>query len=122
MNKIRVIDLLNKIANGEEVPKKIKYKNNILYYDDDYTKEYPPTFNYYDEKGNNGLIEGWLCQYINDEVEVIEKNKIKKMIKLNNISDSSDMTALCAMQWKNNNIIEKKIKEIIDYINKGDKE
>ena len=26
---MKIIDLLNKIANGEEVPKKIKYKNKI---------------------------------------------------------------------------------------------
>ena len=32
MNKIRVIDLLNKIANGEDVPKKIKYDEYIYNY------------------------------------------------------------------------------------------
>ena len=103
---MKIIDLLNKIANGEEVPKKIKYKNNILYYDDDYTKEYPPTFNYYDEKGNNSLIEGWLCQYINDEVEIIEEDKkIEKLEEYDftrgEIRDLAD-----------------KINEIIDKINK----
>lgn len=33
MNKIRVIDLLNKIANGEEVPKNIKVDNDEYIYD-----------------------------------------------------------------------------------------
>lgn len=33
MNKIRVIDLLNKIANGEEVPKKIRFEKAIFKYD-----------------------------------------------------------------------------------------
>ncbi len=28
--KIKIIDLLNKIANGEEVPKKIKYYDNVF--------------------------------------------------------------------------------------------
>ena len=31
MNKIRIIDLLNKIANGEEVPKKVKALDEISY-------------------------------------------------------------------------------------------
>ena len=56
---------------------------------------------------------------LNDEIEIIEENKkIEKMIKLNNISNPSDMTALCTMQWENNKIIEKKINEIIDKLNK----
>ena len=29
---MKIIDLLNKIANGEEVPKKIKYKGSIYTY------------------------------------------------------------------------------------------
>lgn len=29
--KIKMIDLLSKIANNEEVPKKIKYKNEIYF-------------------------------------------------------------------------------------------
>ena len=30
--KIKIIDLLNKISNGEEVPKKIKFMNSIWEY------------------------------------------------------------------------------------------
>ena len=30
--KIKIIDLLIKIANGEEIPKKIKYRDNIWEY------------------------------------------------------------------------------------------
>lgn len=33
MKTIKIIDLFNKIANGEEVPKKIKYKGLIYYQD-----------------------------------------------------------------------------------------
>ena len=37
MNKIRVIDILNKIANGEEVPKKILLNRIVFEYQgDDY--------------------------------------------------------------------------------------
>ena len=34
MKIIRIIDLLNKIANNEEMPKKIKYKKLIYVYEE----------------------------------------------------------------------------------------
>ena len=37
--KIKIIDLLTKIANGEEVPKKIKWEN-IIYAYSEYDKDY----------------------------------------------------------------------------------
>lgn len=115
MNKIKIIDLLNMISKGEEVPKKIKYKNNILYYDDDCTKEYLPTFNYYDEEGNNSLIEDWLCQYINDEVEIIEeKQKNKKIEKLDLILDEQFSSYEIQAYIKET---QEKVNEIIDKIN-----
>ena len=104
---MKIIALLNKIANGEEVPKKIKLRafelkrtqsSNFhrLYVDDDgmfFPKDYDFT--------------------LNDEVEIIEKPKnIKKL-------DENNTKVLT-------NIIEnrKKINEIIDYLDylkgKGD--
>ena len=77
MKTIRIIDLLNKIANREKVPEKIKYD----------TKEMKYNHNKQDYLGyySNGNGE-WLFQYlfdkcrntehfINDEVEVIEEEK-----------------------------------------------
>ena len=65
---MKVIDLLVKIAKGEEVPKKIKYcdiefeysKENMFYYNDDFSM-YRTMFS----EGN--------C--LNDEVEIIEEEK-----------------------------------------------
>lgn len=117
MSKMTVIQLLNKIANGEEVPKVIKVHNRQYKWKDELNiyacgKSGALCFDFFVE--NNKL---------NDEVEIIDEDKkLEKMIKLNNISNSSDMIALRVMQWENNKIIEKKINEIIDYINKGDKE
>ena len=34
MKKIKIIDLLNKVANGEEVPKRIKYENETRIYNE----------------------------------------------------------------------------------------
>jgi hypothetical protein len=44
INKIRIIDLLNKIANGEEVPKKIKWNDTKYIF-------FENTNQYYEDKG-----------------------------------------------------------------------
>ena len=63
MNKLRVIDLLNKIANGEEVPK-IKYDKHILKYNKDEKR-------FIGENRLNSLYEIDFSE-LNDEVEIIE--------------------------------------------------
>ena len=82
MNKIKIIDLLNKVANGEEVPQEIRY-NNIIRYFDKYDQDYKN-----DEKGTDlylffsVLTSGTgelLIKRLNEEVEIIgntPKNKI----------------------------------------------
>lgn len=78
---MKIIDLLNKIANGEEVPKKIKV-NKILfeYQGDDYLykdkdeKEYWLFSTGYTDKFK------WLDSALNTEVEIIEENKIPKKL------------------------------------------
>lgn len=62
---MKVIDLLNKIANREEVPKKIKYGNYILTYDED-------TQDYYNEPSCTYALLGNLHYKLNDKVEIIE--------------------------------------------------
>ena len=55
---------------------------------------------------------------LNDELEIIEEGEeISEMIKLNNVSNASDLIGLRQMQWENNKIIENKINEIIEVIN-----
>lgn len=74
--KIKIIDLLVKIANGEQVPEKIKYNNKIweyYVYANDYKEEdiwlFEELFEY------RRTIE-----FINDEVEIIEEpKKIEKI-------------------------------------------
>lgn len=73
---MKVIDLLNKIANDEEVPKKIKIKNVIYEY---------RGYMYCTEKANyqdieNYLFGKWNFNILNDEVEIIEEpKKIEKL-------------------------------------------
>ena len=70
MKTIKIIDLLNKIANGEEP--KIKYDNHILKYNKNEEK-------FIDKDGLNSLYEIDFSE-LNDEVEIIEEpKKIEKL-------------------------------------------
>lgn len=72
--KIKIIDLLNKIANNEEVPKKIKYGKDTYIHIDNYC--------YYCEDTNLILSDRIFAEYskLNDEVEIIEEpKKIEKL-------------------------------------------
>ena len=82
MNKVKIIDLLNKIANGEEVPQEIRY-NNIIRYFDKNDQDYKN-----DEKGTdlylffNVLTSGTgelLIKRLNEEVEIIGNTPKEKI-------------------------------------------
>lgn len=68
--KIKIIDLLNKLANGEEVPKKIKGRLNKIYTYSKYNTDYQ------DEEGK--LLFYKLFQFrdkrLNDELEIVEED------------------------------------------------
>lgn len=69
---MKVIDLLNKIANGEEVPKKIKWEDTIYAYSD-YDKDYLEfPFSEEEYSGLFNMKDSILTQFLNDEVEIIE--------------------------------------------------
>lgn len=77
---MKVIDLLNKIANNEEVPKKIKYKNKIYFRTwSDYMGDEPIDEYYYDSEENSWNEE--LSLKLDDEIEIIEE-KPKKIAKI----------------------------------------
>ena len=100
---MKVIDLLNKIANEEEeVPKKIKWGEFILVWEELGFHDYK-----FLETGNHFLYQGFATSVLNDEVEVIEEDK--KIEKIGIIYYDETPT---------NAILHKKIDEIIDYINK----
>ena len=78
---MKVIDLLNKIANGEEVPKKIKYEGIEYTHIDNYC--------YADKNGRLLSYEIYAEQHrLNDEIEIIEdtpkeNKKLEKLESLN---------------------------------------
>ena len=73
MNKIKVIKLLNKIANGEEVPKKIRYLEQVFTYNE-IKKDYICNSGYYNNRGfiYYFILDG--CK-LKLEVEIIEEDK-----------------------------------------------
>ena len=113
---MKVIDLLVRIANGKEIPEKIKYENYIYWYDKDW-KDYKNAQVEY----RSYLIS---CRYhttdfLNNEVEIIEDTpKEDKKIKKLEYYDNSIMWCLNGREITDNekDIIDK-INEIIDKIN-----
>ena len=70
---IKVIDLINKIANGEELPEKIKYDNTIWQYNKTKT-------DYYQDIGSTKLyffaeLVVYNKNWLNDTVEIIEEQE-----------------------------------------------
>ena len=125
---MKIIDLLNKIANGEEVPQKIKVGNKIYNYE---------TFNI--GKGDNyftaewGEVKGYRINYdgtyyyleirdynLNDEVEILEEKKIPEKLKWNEKSQHNVVTDNAKKTLEHllsrSEQLKKSINEIIDYL------
>ena len=118
---MKVIDLLNKIANGEEVPKKILYK----YQNKDFYEEYLLKWNkkyeaYYTTKDNTPITHLLADNLwnLNDEIEIIEDtlNKDKKIEKLDlqyndtikGLKFEEQILMYCDnLQYKINELVEK---------------
>ena len=104
MSKMTVIQLLNKIANGEEIPEKIKYELEI----------------------NTYLHCHYVPECLNDEVEVIDDKKIEKLEIVHNGSANAyallnEYGTKCALT-KHSKVMCDKINEIIDKLNEMEKE
>ena len=114
---MKIIDLLNKIANDEEVPKKIKIETHI------FTKyNYPMgdgTFVSSYGSNNDGEyhINDFLYpQYLNNEIEILEEKKIPEKLNLDK-DELRNVETPRIIDY----LIESKINEIIDYLkSKGD--
>ena len=111
---MKIIDLLNKIANGEETPKKFKFANQI------FIKE---GLRYIDEDGDD-IFESIFNDFsnINDEIEIIEEDKpIEKLEKIPTIAYrfGKGITYCNFKNEQNINVLylKNKINEIIDVVN-----
>lgn len=105
--KIKIIDLLNKIANGEEVPKKIKWLGQIYEYSNSNRFYYQNSWSMYRDFYTEGNC-------LNDEVEIIEEpKKIEKIARC----DSFKVNGELYKPTENQEILRIKINELIDEIN-----
>ena len=74
---MKIIDLLNKIANGEEVPKKIKYNDYIYIAKGNAIKSFVDYCSEEDEWCFNHYVR---YENLNDEIEIIEEKKIPEKL------------------------------------------
>ena len=124
---MEVIDLLNKIVNGEAVPKMIYYGAKTYHYNN-YNHSYIH-YNIMDKEEyltTNYRIE----QILNDEIEIIEEDKQIEKIEINYARDieekifyeESDKPNHCILGDAGTELLINKINEIIDKLNKLKKE
>lgn len=111
-NKIRIIDLLNKIANKEELPKKIKYESVFELQDGLYLSIDDNTCRFADYL--------W-CDFsnINEEVEILEDNT-EEIEELD--EEWTYIEGQIEKTWSKSELeLVNKINEIIRYIKRKDK-
>lgn len=114
MKTIKIIDLLNKIAKGEEVPKKIKY-DTIEYFFRNY--DYKETLGkYIDEQSS--FIEKIDFYKLNDEVEIIEEDEEIERIKWDDKSKYEYAKKTDEMLMHRTEQLKKSLNELIDVVNK----
>lgn len=106
---MKVIDLLNMISKGEEVPKKIKYDYNEWEYDENLKTYYC---------GTCTLLNKYKYIYLNEEVEILEEDK--KIEKIRQLCEYPNTDTYECWSVKEDILVDK-INEIIDYLNKGEK-
>lgn len=114
---MKIIELLTKIANEEEVPL-IKYRDKILHWNKEKDR-------FEDKDGMNTLYEMDFSE-LNDEVEKIEDKKIRKIkvdyspdIEEKIFYEDGDKPRHCVLGDAGTELLINKINEIIDYINGG---
>ena len=104
---MKVIDILNKIANGEEIPEKFRFAEQI----------YEKQGSYIVDEDGDGIFESICGDFsnINDEIEIIEEDKKISNLIYYNRCDFDTLDEFVAITTRD---IFDKINEIIDYINK----
>lgn len=116
--KIKIIDLLNKIYNNDNIPKRIIYRNCKW--------EYREAYNDFIDEYGNYLLSLYIHDYedtyefLNSELEIIEEpKKIEKLCEYNRdlyvLTDDSDLKIKYSDDYNN---IAIRINEIIDVVNK----
>lgn len=104
--KIKIIDLLNKIANNEEVPKKIKWLEQIYEYSDNDKFYYQNGYSMYRDFYTEGNC-------LNEDVEIIEEPKKIEKLDYKYVNTYGNVS----QHRKSEEPLIDKINELIDEIN-----
>ncbi len=120
---MKVIDLLNKIANGEEVPKKIKVGISEFYKNSKYTIN-----NDYDYENDDGTYLtdylgefDYITNYLNKEIEIIEEEQDIEELKLKDgkiVGTWENGSNYCYTLSAPQTVLCNKINELIKEVNK----
>ena len=106
---MKVIELLNKIAKGEEVPKKIKYNKKIYEYEDG-------AYDYGYYKQNDGTINFLLTDVFNSDDNILSiLNEELKIIEEEKEIEKIDLGVLNTQSEKNREF-KRAINELIDIV------
>lgn len=118
---ITVYELLGLIKDGQ-APKKVKYRNEVLYYDEE-------TKDYYNDEDMNPLFAGANTK-LDKEVEIIvEENKIPEKLETYKENNEIFLENFCYKYMPihkdslsfNEQVIVDKLNEVLDYLkSKGD--
>jgi hypothetical protein len=126
---MKVIDLLNKIAKGEEVPKKIKYEEKEWIYRknvQDYIYEKDIEIKYLIQE----ILKGYIAtkDLLFYEIEIIEEDKGIEKLELgypednpSNVYIINEYGTKCYLN-KHDRVMAFKINELIDEVNRMKKE
>lgn len=124
MNKIRVIDLLNKIANGEDVPKKVLIDDEVYYLikDEDGNIVYSRRK---DSKDWESFIDEKIAisRSLNDKVLIIDDEIIEEQeeIDIQNIEDIKDIFIENSSCGEDVKYLARKYNEILKWAKQLDK-
>lgn len=111
---MKIIDLLNKIANEEEVPKHIHIRDV-----DNYTWREESNAYWVDTNDTQLLFDIYTYDInLNDEVEIIEEDKKINKPKIKPICEQDNIEEKILKVHDNTFILLDKIYEIIDKLNK----
>jgi len=109
---MKIINLLNKIANGEEIPQKIKFDNK------EYENE--PCYMLYEATGDRNELQ--FKSFLNDEVEILEEEKkipervlnaeVFDVPKLNNM----ELSNIALTNKEDIKIIKDTLNKVLDYL------
>ena len=118
---MKVIDLLNKIANGEEVPEKIAIQNKVLIYNEGEILNLQDCYCMNDDE--DATWEIWAYK-LNDKVEIIEPQehkipeKLDTWFSMENVQNNGMSKEDFIINYANYNFETyfNKINEIIDYL------